>query len=118
VVRAAKEHNLKKTEVTSLLKFAKERKIHSEQVNQLGGFLSQGMGVQEAIDSVSHLRRIAISVIMPVDTIARLEKKYGSTIHRILIDHLVAEKTFKITNRESLLRTSGEKGQLTSEGVG
>lgn len=109
VMNVRKTHGLNREQTRSILNYAADSKPSVEQINKIGPFIKGGNSVAQAIELVTNLERVVLSVYIPRGVLMKLEKKYESKIHEIFYTYLRDNKEFKL---EGPTKTGGVRHRL------
>lgn len=94
ILNLRKMHSLNREQTRTLLKYAQKDDTTIAHVQKVAPLMGLGHTIESAIERSESLDRICINVFVPKKKRAKLEKKYGKTIGRILSGFLIQQREF------------------------
>lgn len=107
ILNARRTAHLNRTQTRSIFAYAAENNPTVNQIGKIGPLIKGGATVAEAIERVSNVDRISLTIFMPTSNILKLEKKYKKKVHQVLYDYLKLNPEFLVENTTSLPALSG-----------
>lgn len=94
ILNMRKSEGLNRAQMREIFNYAATSTPTLAQIKNIGPAMKAGASVAEAIERVSSLKRVMIDVYVKEAKAAKLEKKYGKTIQKIINEYVAANKEF------------------------
>ena len=95
ILNARKQFGLNRQQTRAVLNYAADNKPSVEQIGKIGPLIKSGVSIQEAIERVADLERVALALYIPSAVVARLEHKYDTTINQVIYRYIAENKELK-----------------------
>lgn len=117
ILNIRRDVGLNRSQMRSMFQYAGDHKPSHDQLTKIGPLVKSGVTIEEAIERVSSMRRITLSVYVPEKHAEKLEAQNKKSLVAVFTEYLEKNSEFKIVTQQPRfqVRLRNRSSALASE---